>query len=169
MCFCAGSGRLALNTPGAAGPSGAERDTGGGAAGEVTALCWAASPAKVGSLPHAEHCPVHSSKRRTLYIDVFHVFCWAATPCRCPLWRGTQAEQRPELCFVRTPALPQRTLAGWTFDGVSQLQAGELLLVVGTAAGDVRAVSAATGELAWATQGCSEGCGPARWPRWLAA
>ena len=44
-----------------------------------------------------------------------------------------------------------------------QLQAGELLLVVGTAAGDVRAVSAATGELAWAIQGCNEGCGPARW------
>lgn len=47
------------------------------------------------------------------------------------------------------------------------MQAGELLLVVGTAAGDVRAFSAATGELAWATQGCNEGFGPACWPQWL--
>ena len=68
-------------------------------------------------------------------------------------------------CFVRTPAVPHRTVAGWTFDGISQRQAGELLLVVGTAAGDVRAFSAATGDLAWATQGCNEGCGPACWPR----
>ena len=72
-------------------------------------------------------------------------------------------------CFVRTPALPLCVAAGWTFDGVFQLQAGELLLVVGTAAGDVHAFSAATGELAWAAQGCNEGCGPACWPRGLAS
>ena len=87
MCFCAGSGRLAQNTPGAAGPSGAERDTGGGAGGEVTALCWAASPAKVGSLPDAEHCPVDSKQAPSALSDrlyVVHGLCWAAAPCRCP-------------------------------------------------------------------------------------
>ncbi|KAK9833465.1 hypothetical protein WJX81_007454 [Elliptochloris bilobata] len=79
--FDTSTGRLALNTAGGAAPGAAGRNSGSGLAGEVTALCWAAAPAK----------------------------------------------------------------------------AGQLLLVVGTAAGDVRAFSAATGEVAWATQGCNEG------------
>ncbi len=36
--------------------------------------------------------------------------------------------------------------------------AGHLLLAVGTAAGNVRAFSAATAKEAWAAKGCNEGC-----------
>ena len=43
----AGAGRIALNTVGAAAPDGIDRNNGGAAAGEVTALCWATSPARV--------------------------------------------------------------------------------------------------------------------------
>ncbi len=36
--------------------------------------------------------------------------------------------------------------------------AGRLMLVVGTAAGNVRAFSAATAKELWAANGCNEGC-----------
>jgi len=86
--------------------------------------------------------------------------CWAAAPAKVRARASALAYTRAAGARTAVPP-PACTLAqAAVLHGANHAaaQADELLLVVGTAAGDVRAFSAATGELAWAAQGCNEGC-----------
>jgi hypothetical protein len=67
--------------------------------------------------------------------------------------------QRKEASYLRSHRATQAKKNG----RATANAAGRLMLVVGTAAGNVRAFSAATAKELWAANGCNEGCAES-WP-----